>query len=144
MIVDPDIPGADGVRGIAAIVKVFAGSRIIILSGVNDPAPARDRIAAGVGRFVTMGVSKVSLQIALQVAVDGEKYVDSIALLAPEVPSAGSRDLLPSGMAQTSLREYAPREDRVESGRLLRFTGPSYLRSDEVSTPAPCARPCPN
>ena len=90
VIVDPDIPGADGVRGIAATVKVFAGIRVFILSGVNDPALARDCIAAGVAGFVTKRVSKVSLRNALQVVIDGEKYVDSIVLPAPEVHSRGS------------------------------------------------------
>ena len=87
VIIDPDIPGADGVRGIAAIVKAFAGIRIVILSGVYDPALARDYIGAGVAGFITKRVSIVSLRNALQVVIDGERYVDAIALLTPEVHS---------------------------------------------------------
>lgn len=53
VLLDLHLPDAHGLSGLAAFVARFPGARVVVLSGVNDPALVREALASGADAYLT-------------------------------------------------------------------------------------------
>jgi DNA-binding NarL/FixJ family response regulator len=53
VLLDLHLPDAHGLSGLAAFVARFPGARVVVLSGVSDPALMREALAGGASAYLT-------------------------------------------------------------------------------------------
>ncbi|WP_372662422.1 response regulator, partial [Hydrogenophaga sp.] len=53
VLLDLHLPDAHGLSGLTAFVARFPGARVVVLSGVNDPALVREALASGADAYLT-------------------------------------------------------------------------------------------
>jgi DNA-binding NarL/FixJ family response regulator len=53
VLLDLHLPDAHGLSGLAAFVARFPGARVVVLSGVSDPALVREALAGGASAYLT-------------------------------------------------------------------------------------------
>jgi DNA-binding NarL/FixJ family response regulator len=74
-ILDLNMPGMDGVRGIARVKAQFPAARIVVLSGLFDEKTVAGVIEAGAHGFVPKTYPGMMLIAALRRVLAGETYV---------------------------------------------------------------------
>lgn len=107
ILLDLNMPGRNDDAGIRKAIELFPSSKILVMSGLADPATARRLIEMGASGFVPKTVSHKSLKNAIRVIVDGEKYIHSFAL--SEVNDAGHV----SPAADKNLPHFSQREQEI-------------------------------
>jgi two-component system, NarL family, nitrate/nitrite response regulator NarL len=75
IILDINMPGADGISGVKDVVNAFAASRVLILSGSSDSQTARTCIQLGCKGFLPKTAPSKTLLQAVRMVLDGEIYV---------------------------------------------------------------------
>ena len=89
ILLDYEMPGVDGIEGISRLLAKFAKSPVMVVSGSIDRTLAMSCIDAGAMGFIPKTVSGKALRNAIQVVLDGEKYVHTFAMTrAGESPAA--------------------------------------------------------
>lgn len=103
VLLDLHLPDAHGLSGLAAFVTRFPGARVVVLSGVSDPALVREALAGGADAYLT---KSGDLQ-------DVVRYIGELGLLklrdtsALEPADTEARD--PTGDGPDAQRGKAPR-----------------------------------
>jgi two-component system, NarL family, nitrate/nitrite response regulator NarL len=80
LLIDLHMPGASAHSGIKEALKLFPGVKILVISGLADPATARHVLDLGASGFIPKTVSNKSLVNAVRVITDGERYVHAFTL----------------------------------------------------------------
>lgn len=80
VLLDYHMPGVSGLECVTRILAVFPDVPVVVISGTVDPSLAMQCVRAGAAGFIPKTVSSVALRNAIQVVLDGEKYVHSYAL----------------------------------------------------------------
>ncbi|MBI3348137.1 MAG: response regulator transcription factor [Burkholderiales bacterium] len=89
-LVDLQMPGMDGLGGLAALRAALASQPLVVTSGLDDAATIRAVLAAGAAGFIPKTAGAELLLQALRLVLGGGVYVPAEALsgLAPTTPPA--------------------------------------------------------
>lgn len=79
VLLDLNLPGINGLDGIAVLHRQFGGVPVVLLSGVDDPAVVREGLARGARGFICKSVSADALLASVRRALAGE-------ICVPEAP----------------------------------------------------------
>jgi len=100
ILLDLHMPGVAGLDALTAVRASFESSRIVVLSGEEDPRQIRRAIESGAAGFVPKSSSPRALRHALTLILDNEIYLPPIALRefgeaqpAPEAPAPSHEQL---------------------------------------------------
>lgn len=103
-LLDLNMPGMDGVRGIRRFVESHPGLPLVILTGAEAQQHIQDVLTAGASGFIPKSSTPAVMLSAIQLVLSGGTYVPPQALSrapgAPSRPSSGVRK-----RAQTQLTE---------------------------------------
>lgn len=92
VLLDLHMPGIAGLEALDAIRHAFESSRIVVLSGEEDPRQVRRAIDAGAAGFIPKSSSPEVLLGALRLVLAGGVYLPAVALKGvgePELAAAG-------------------------------------------------------
>jgi DNA-binding NarL/FixJ family response regulator len=92
-VIDLNMPGMDGVRGLAEIKKKFPRTRVVVLSGYYDKTTVTTAMSAGANGFVPKTYSGRMLISALKLVLDGETYFPTAAMSEPQATLGGPHGL---------------------------------------------------
>lgn len=110
ILLDLNMPGMDGLAGLARLRTRCPGVPIVILSGDVSRALVTEAVQAGAAGYIPKTIGGPGLVNALRLVLGGETYLPPSALDADPVPAA------PPGAALGSLSE----RERVVLGLLIR------------------------
>ena len=80
VLLDLHMPGMDGLEALYSMRPVFESSRIVVLSGVDDPRQVRRAIDAGAAGFIPKSSTPDVLQSAMRLVLADEVYLPAMAL----------------------------------------------------------------
>lgn len=106
ILLDYHMPGGSSIANVTAVIAAFPETPVVVVSGTIDPALAMECVRNGAAGFIPKTVSGISLRNAIQVVLDGEKFVHSSAL------SAGNQTELEAPVAGNSAATPSPRGSR--------------------------------
>ncbi len=88
LVLDLNMPGGSSLEAIPAICREFPATRIVVLTMQQEPAYAREAIAAGATGYVLKQAADGELVQAVRLAATGESYLNPRlgARLAAEPP----------------------------------------------------------
>jgi len=112
ILLDLQMPGMNGTRGVADARASFPDAPIVVISGFTDPAVIRGAIANGANGYIPKTARGKSLVTALKLVMEGETYLPP-SLLAEEaatqpddpLPAAENGTPAPGGFEKLSPRE---------------------------------------
>lgn len=96
VLLDLHMPGVAGLDALEAVREAFEASRIVVLSGEEDPRQVRRAIDAGAAGFIPKSSTPEVLLSALRLVLADGVYLPAVALkgLGEEEPDALSTDRL--------------------------------------------------
>lgn len=80
VVLDLNMPGMDGLKGLAAMRAEFPAVPVVILSGSTNPADARRSMEQGAAGYVPKTMRGDSIVGVLRLILSGEKYVPPLLL----------------------------------------------------------------
>lgn len=98
-MIDWRMPGVSGVAWFRALIAAHPATRVVVMSGVEDPAMVRDLLAAGAAGFIPKTDSAAVILHAIRLVLAGGTYAP-VRLLSPDTAS---------GNTQTPSARQAPR-----------------------------------
>ena len=110
VLLDFEMPGVDGVNGISRLIEAFANRPVVVVSGSVDSALAMRCIDAGAMGFIPKTVSGKALRNAMQVVLDGEKYIHAFAMTRP---AGGAAVPAPNAAPQSRTPRWSEREQQI-------------------------------
>lgn len=110
VLLDLQMPGMNGLQGLATMKQRFPTLPVVMLSGAADASRVRDALGQGAAGFIPKGLSGKAMLNALELVLSGEVFVPSMAL-EEEAPqeSAATGDFPPDN----PLSKLTPREREV-------------------------------
>jgi DNA-binding NarL/FixJ family response regulator len=116
ILLDLQMPGMNGTRGVADARTAFPDAPIVVISGFTDPAVIRGAIANGANGYIPKTARGKSLVTALKLVMEGETYLPP-SLLAEDAAAQPDAPL-PTGENGTSstpagFEKLSPREAAV-------------------------------
>jgi DNA-binding NarL/FixJ family response regulator len=87
VVLDLQMPGSRGLDGVARIKSAVGATPVVILSGFSDKRTVNGAFELGVSGFVPKSSSGRTLVRALQMVLDGERYIPASLLEESEAPS---------------------------------------------------------
>lgn len=115
ILLDLRMPGMNGMNGLAAMVRAWPQTPVVILSGSVDSADVIGAINSGAAAYLPKTLSSTALINALRLVLSGEKYFPSFAFTTPPAAapagSSGSGDL--EGGADNPLNRLEERERTI-------------------------------
>eukprot|EP01012_Entosiphon_sulcatum_P065829 TRINITY_DN94833_c0_g1_i1.p2 TRINITY_DN94833_c0_g1~~TRINITY_DN94833_c0_g1_i1.p2 ORF type:complete len:236 (+),score=36.18 TRINITY_DN94833_c0_g1_i1:115-822(+) len=119
ILLDYHMPGVSGLDGVKRVLSAFPSVPVVVISGTVDPSLALQCVAVGASGFIPKTVSSVALRNAIQVVLDGEKYIHAFALSAPAESQAQSMGQVSAGFPATpQLNGSGPRWSEREAQTL--------------------------
>lgn len=106
VLLDLDMPGMDGVGGLARVRERHPQIRAAVISGLLDPVRIRDALAAGAAGYLPKTFSPTMILAAVRLMLSGAIYVPPDVLTGPAPVTPGPA----AGSAPASL---TPREVEV-------------------------------
>jgi len=91
ILLDLHMPGIAGLDALAAMRNAFEASRIVVLSGEEDPRQIRRAIDAGAAGFIPKASTPEVLLGALRLILAGGVYLPSVALRGMGEPDAAEQ-----------------------------------------------------
>lgn len=123
ILLDLQMPGMTGPRGVGDVRKAFPTSPIVVISGFTDPTVIRAAIAHGANGYIPKTARGKSLVTALKLVMEGETYLppsllteegvapqvkyDTAPAAAAEKPCVNEANTLQCGFEKLSPREAA-------------------------------------
>jgi DNA-binding NarL/FixJ family response regulator len=101
VLLDLHMPGVAGLAALEAVRQAFEASRIVVLSGEEDPRQIRRAIDAGAVGFIPKSATPEVLLSALRLVLADGIYLPTVALRGVDDPAAAA----PSEMTSDRLRE---------------------------------------
>jgi DNA-binding NarL/FixJ family response regulator len=80
VILDMNMPGMNGLRGLGIMRQRFPGLPVVLLSGQASGAQVRDALREGASGFIPKDLSGEAMLMALELVLSGETYVPAVAL----------------------------------------------------------------
>jgi DNA-binding NarL/FixJ family response regulator len=80
VILDMNMPGMNGLRGLGVMRERFPGLPVVLLSGQASGAQVRDALREGASGFIPKDLSGEAMLMALELVLSGETYVPAVAL----------------------------------------------------------------
>lgn len=102
VLLDLHMPGVAGLAALEAVRQAFEASRIVVLSGEEDPRQIRRAIDAGAVGFIPKSATPEVLLSALRLVLADGIYLPTVALRGVDDPAAAAA---PSEMTSDRLRE---------------------------------------
>jgi DNA-binding NarL/FixJ family response regulator len=90
ILLDLHMPGSAGLEALAAVRDAFESSRIVVLSGEEDPRQVRRAIDAGAAGFIPKASSPDVLINALRLILADGVYLPPVALRGVGEPDTGA------------------------------------------------------
>ncbi|MDX2144480.1 MAG: response regulator transcription factor [Rhodospirillaceae bacterium] len=75
ILLDLNMPGMDGIQGIARARKTYPDAKVVVISGYFDKRIITTVLKAGVDGFIPKTSSGRTLRNALRLVLDGERYL---------------------------------------------------------------------
>lgn len=116
ILLDLRMPGMNGMNGLAAMVRAWPRTPVVILSGSVDSADVMGAINNGAAGYLPKTLSSTAMINALRLVLSGEKYFPSFAFTAPPAtpPTAPARGGAPlEGGADNPLNRLEERERTI-------------------------------
>ncbi len=111
VVLDRDLPGMNGVAGVAAFHDHFPAPRLVVLADHVRRQEVLQAFEHGASGFVPKGLGSDALLSAIRLVLSGERYVPAGLLSAEVLPGPGFE---PSGgRDEERLRELTRREAEV-------------------------------
>jgi len=79
VLLDLQMPGMNGLQGLATMKRRFPSLPVVMLSGVADASQVRDALRQGAAGFIPKGLSGKTMLKALELVLSGEIFVPSMA-----------------------------------------------------------------
>jgi len=79
VLLDLQMPGMNGLQGLATMKRRFPSLPVVMLSGVADASQVRDALRQGAAGFIPKGLSGKTMLKALELVLSGEVFVPSMA-----------------------------------------------------------------
>ena len=79
VLLDLQMPGMNGLQGLATMKRRFPSLPVVMLSGVADATQVRDALRQGAAGFIPKGLSGKTMLKALELVLSGEIFVPSMA-----------------------------------------------------------------
>jgi len=108
LLLDLELPDAEGTRGLLQIRACAPGMTVIVLSGDTPPEAALDAIEAGAAGFIPKASPAEVMEEALRKVLDGGVYLPP-ALIARR-PAAGDAEPEPAPETAADLSSLTPRQ----------------------------------
>ncbi|MBW8370919.1 MAG: response regulator transcription factor [Thiobacillus sp.] len=127
-LLDLNMPGMDGVRGIRRFIESHPGLPLIILTGAEEPQQIQEMLSAGASGYIPKSSTSAVMLSAIQLVLSGGTYVPPQALST--VPTTASSRAGSNGRehAQTQLTER-----QMQVLRLLAAGKPNKLICRELN-----------
>jgi DNA-binding NarL/FixJ family response regulator len=77
-VVEVSSPGSKALRSVAAILSVDEGSRVVILSNIDDPSYVRAMLAVGAFGYVLKQSPTEQLIVGIHKAADNHRFIDPL------------------------------------------------------------------
>jgi two-component system nitrate/nitrite response regulator NarL len=103
LLIDLGFPGADGLTAAREVARSHPRTRVVIITGGDDPAPLLEAMRIGVAGYVRKDQRLEGIVAALQRASDGESAIDKTLLR--RLTSAGRSDSRRSAVARLTQQE---------------------------------------
>lgn len=81
IILDPGMPGMNGLAGIRQIMERNSDTPVVILSGTHDQSLILKAFNMGIAGFIPKSASSAAMLSALNLVMAGERYIPSQILL---------------------------------------------------------------
>jgi DNA-binding NarL/FixJ family response regulator len=102
-LVDWRMPGVDGVEWFRALIAANPATRIVVMSGAEDPTMVRDLLAAGAAGFIPKTDSAAVILQAMRLVLAGGVYAPVRLLSASGETNGGAANRRPGGVGVDSL-----------------------------------------
>ncbi len=80
VILDVNMPGMNGLRGLGVMRERFPDLPVVLLSGQANGSQVRDALREGASGFIPKELSGEAMLMALELVLSGETYVPAVAL----------------------------------------------------------------
>ncbi len=104
-LLDLNMPGMEGVRGIRRFVDLYPGLPLIILTGAEELQQIQEVLAAGASGFIPKSSTSAVMLSAIQLVLSGGTYVPPQALSKAPAPAHARASSNVRERAQTRLTE---------------------------------------
>jgi DNA-binding NarL/FixJ family response regulator len=81
VILDVNMAGMNGLRGLGVMRERFPSLPVVLLSGQASGAQVRDALREGASGFIPKDLSGEAMLMALELVLSGETYVPAVALV---------------------------------------------------------------
>jgi DNA-binding NarL/FixJ family response regulator len=95
VFLDLSMPGMDGLAALREFGRRHPSVPVLVLSGADDPDLVRQVFAAGALGYVPKSATSQTLLTALQLVLNGETFVPSLVLRAPDAHAAAAHRAQP-------------------------------------------------
>ncbi|MGF1610315.1 MAG: response regulator [Kiloniellales bacterium] len=122
VLLDLQMPGMNGLEGLATMKRRFPTLPVVMLSGVADAAQVRAALDQGAAGFIPKGLSGRTMLKALELVLSGEVFVPSMAPDEADREQSGQGSAGQGGRASpppggfppdNPLSQLTPRESEV-------------------------------
>ena len=105
VLLDLHMPGVAGIEALTSMRQAFETSRIVVLSGEEDPRQVRRAIDAGAVGFIPKSSTPEVLLSALRLVLADGIYLPTVALKGVDEPAPGASEAISGDRLRDTLSE---------------------------------------